>query len=444
MPNFSMQSFMAAQFAGQQLTADLDNRKTDVEYKQAQIGQMAQVQARQNQELATQQDQRAQMTKLMGQFDQEKQAQQVETGKSPDQQKEASLTQEADQYRRIGKTFAMSDPARMESFMKLADGTETRLQTTQTKNLEIGAARSKSVASYAGAVLEGSASPQDAFTWVKDNVGLKDAMEMPTDPAEYKSYWRTKQIQGSTAQEQSENARKVAEDARKAQERKDKLEEDEKDRADKRADRALAREDRRDSRASSAEDRVERRAAAASKVEFTQTEKLNKSTQAEAKPLLDDKRRVEDIEGLLGVNTSAGDQQVHQALTSFLGNFKGRATNLYYKDNKNFGSVASRMSGFLSHAFSGRYQESDRVMIRDMMAKMKSDTIEPGLASLESKSKAHAKGYGLDPDQIEVQGEFDRNAKTPANKPPSYQEGQTATNAAGAVMVFTQGKWVAK
>lgn len=440
---FALQSFLAAQSAGDKINADLDNTRADAALKMQQIAQGQQMMDQRTQQMQAQKEQQAQMTKLMDGFDQEKQAKQIETGQAPDGQKEVDLQTESAHYRQLGKTFAITDPAKMESWYKMADAADGKLAQLQSTNLEIGKKRAASAASYAGAVLSGDVSPDEAFKWVKDNVSLKEAMAIPADPVEAKKYWRTKQNLGLTAAEQLANAQKVQDAADKA----DALEQARQDRLqfhkDNEADKAAMREVLKSNKADSKEAKIDKAAQQASAAEFRQTEQLNKKLQLEAKPFLEDKRRMDEIEGLLEVNSSAADQQIHQALTSVLGNFKGRATNKFYADNKNFGSVASRMSGFLSHAFAGRYQDSDRLMIRDMMEKMKSDAIEPALAQLESQTKSHAEGYKLDPKQIEITGDFNRQAKAPVPKTTQYTEGQIATNpTTGAKLVFKQGKWI--
>lgn len=438
MPSFSMESFMAAQFAGQQLNTELANRKADTEMKQVQIQQIKQNQAAQQQQQQAQQSQQAQMAKLMSQFDTEQQAQQTETGAAPDGQKEAALTKESQMYRQIGKTFALSDPAKMESYMKMADSTDGRLQALQVANLKIGEKKTQDTAAYAGSVLDGTVTPQEAFKWVKDNVGLKDAMAMPTDPADYKNFWRQKQTQGLSAKDQVENRRKLEEDAQRAEDRKaDRLLRDQTHR-DAEADKAASRELLRSSIDSRKETAIDRKATAASATEFRQTEQLNKKAQVEAKPLLEDLHRLQDVKGLLKIDTAASDQQVQQALTSILGSFKGRATNKFYQDNKNFGSFAAHVEGFVSRGFQGRYKEKDRAMIMDMVTNLEKGTVEPALAKLEQQSKKHAEAYKLNPDQIEIQGDFNRDAKI-----PEYYEGQAFKNPkTGQTVIFKQGKWV--
>lgn len=414
---FSLQAFMAAQFAGQQLNADLEDRRVTTQMKKAQISQMAFAQQREQMQMDNMKQVQAQLAKLIGDHDNEQQAQQVDNGTAPDTQKEQQLTQEADQYRKVGKAFLVQDPAKSEAFFKMADTVDARRTKLSADNLKLQEKRVQDLASFAGSVLDGGVPAADAFNWVKEHVGLKAAMEIPADPAQAKAFWRAKQLQGTTAAEQLADARRISEDKARETDREERRQQQERFHKDLESDKAAQRELIKQGKAAAAEDRAERKASAAASKEFQQTEALNKQVNKEAKPLLDDKARIDEIEGLLKVNSSSADQQVHQALTSMLGNFKGRATNKFYSDNKNFGSVASRLTGFLSHGFAGRYQESDRAMIGQMLEGLKSNTIEPALASLEKRTKEKAKGYGLKEDQVAIDAEFNRNAK-PAGAAP--------------------------
>jgi hypothetical protein len=174
----------------------------------------------------------------------------------------------------------------------------------------------------------------------------------------------------------------------------------------------------------------------AAKLTFQQTEKLNTTAQKEAKPLLEDRQRIEDVKGLLAVDSSQGDQQVHQALTAVMGHFKGRATNLFYKDNAHYGDLVNRISGMASHAFTGRYSEADRKGIYDMLDGMQNSVIDPSLTRIEDGQKKHAQGYGLDPEQIEVQGDFNRV------KPTTAATAAPAIKSIGGVNYYKKdGQW---
>jgi hypothetical protein len=251
-----MQAFLGAQYAGQQLNAELDNRKADVEMKQQQIAQSKNAMALQQQQQVQSQQQQAAMAKLIDNFDKDNQNKQVEDGATPDGEAEVKLEKQAGLYEQIGKTFLLSDPARAESFMKMADSARGKKAATEEANLRIGAKRAKDTASYAGAVLDGTQTPEQAFAWVKDNVSLKDALSIPTDPLEAKNWWKAKQTQGLSAAEQIQGQTEIRKEATRAQERKETLEERRKEHADRERDIALSRDILRQGQKSAAEERA--------------------------------------------------------------------------------------------------------------------------------------------------------------------------------------------
>lgn len=165
---------------------------------------------------------------------------------------------------------------------------------------------------------------------------------------------------------------------------------------------------------------VDRHARTNDALAFRETEHLNSTLQSAARPLLGDRDRITSVKGMLSVNSSEGDQQVHQALTSLLGNFKGRATNLYYKDNKNFGDTVDKLFGWASHTFVGRYDEKSRHDIYQMLDHMEKTVVDPALTRLESDQQRKAKKFNLDPADVAIQGDFNRvGSAAPAAPTPS-------------------------
>lgn len=443
MSGFSAQAFLAAQFQGQQLRANLDKTQATTELEKQQTQSMKQdmqmKQTAQQQQLAQQQA----LAAIVSKQDSTLHENQVQDGEVADVPAITKSTQEAQNYRQIGKTLLVTDPAKAASYYKLAQASEKNAADLTEKGAKIEATRAKETSAYAGAVLDGSVNPQEAFQWVKSHISLKDAMQMPnpSDPEAYKAWWKTKQTAGISAEAQMNNKRQVEATAQASADRKEALNLREQEHQDARADRAISREMLLNSRQQAAADRTERLAAAADDKKFKQTEVLNTKVQREAKPLLEDLSRIRTVEGLLKIDSSAGDQQIRQGLTDLMGSFKGRATNLYYKDNKNFGDVVDKLNGVLSRSFTGRYSDNDRRQIRDLVSQMRKNSIEPTLANLEKGQKEHAKKYGLDADQVEVQGDFDRQAKAPVTK---YPEGSVATNAKGEKVMLVNGKWIAQ
>lgn len=186
-----------------------------------------------------------------------------------------------------------------------------------------------------------------------------------------------------------------------------------------RADRAAAREEslalRREMAAGARETREARREARADSTSFKETEALSKTAQKIAEPYLKDRQITSTVKDLLLTDNSASDQQIRQVLPALIGGLKGRATNPYYKDNKSFGSIASRAESLLSHAFAGRYSQEDRAQISTLVNALEKDVIDPALTRIEADQKEKARRYKLNPDHVELMGDFNR-ADAPAAK----------------------------
>jgi hypothetical protein len=158
---------------------------------------------------------------------------------------------------------------------------------------------------------------------------------------------------------------------------------------------------------------------------------------ATAKPFLQDRDNIQNIRGLLAVDTPYGDQQVRQNLTALMANFKGRATNVYYKDNAHYGDIANRVSGMLSHGFTGKYTEADRKGLSDMLDQMESTVVDPALSKIEETQKAKAKKYGLDDSLVELPSDFKRTTA-----PKGLPEGTVGSKVIGGVTYYKKdGKW---
>ena len=172
--------------------------------------------------------------------------------------------------------------------------------------------------------------------------------------------------------------------------------------------------------------------------DFTQIESLNKTMQKEAKPLLEDRNRIQDVKALLAIDSPEADQQVRQSLVAVLGNFKGRATNLYYKDNKYFGNIANRLTGLAARFTSGRLASDDRTDLHKMLNDLETKLIDPTLTNIEANMKDHAKGYGLDTKQVELSGDFNRIEPKAASSPAT----STYTLNGKTYTLNKEGKWI--
>jgi hypothetical protein len=210
-------------------------------------------------------------------------------------------------------------------------------------------------------------------------------------------------------------------------------------------------------------DRKDRRETAKDRADFKETTKLVDQIQKEAKPYFQDRSITQAIKGHLSDGSSVDDKQINQLLTSMKSGV-GRATNLYYKDNKNFGDVAEKIAGFTSATFTGRYSDEQRKQIYEMADKMERSVIDPALRNLENDAKKKAKLYNLDPEPVSLSGEFNRTiegrktdrsatgaigetiGKTPQpGAPRTYSEGTIARGGPGKPdLIFRNGKWEAR
>jgi hypothetical protein len=141
---------------------------------------------------------------------------------------------------------------------------------------------------------------------------------------------------------------------------------------------------------------------------FRETGVLNAQMQAVAKPILADRANLELVRALLAQDNTYSDQQVRQILGGMYKGVKGLGTNKGYDDNKTFGDVSGRIEGFLSKQLSGKFRDDDRIGLRRMVEETERTLIDPQLQKLEDNQRAHAKQYGLNPEAIMIQGDFQR------------------------------------
>jgi hypothetical protein len=159
---------------------------------------------------------------------------------------------------------------------------------------------------------------------------------------------------------------------------------------------------------------------------FRETEVLNAKTQAAAKPILTDRENLDSVRALLAQDSTYSDQQVRQILGGIFKGPRGVATNKFYADNKTFGDLSERVEGFLSKQLSGKFRDEDRVGLRRMVDETERTLIDPQLQNLEDSQRAHAKQYGLNPEDIMIQGDFNRakpQAAVPAGAKPTAVPG---------------------
>lgn len=244
------------------------------------------------------------------------------------------------------------------------------------------------------------------------NAGV-NPMDIPKpNTPEFKAWAKAQEVSGMSSKEQHDAQEKVREFEEKEQQRKAEAEDRTRQRELDRQARADSQREARALRAQIAEATQEERAARRDTREgetaFRETEKLNGELQKAADPLLKDRTTVTNVKNLLNVDSPVADQQIREALPALLGGLKGRATGAYYKDNKTFGDVVQRLSGFASQTFTGRYDEQTRKQLFTMLDSMEKGVLDPGLTRIEKDAKDRAKKYKLDDDLITIQGDFTR------------------------------------
>ena len=308
--------------------------------------------------------------------------------------------------------FAAAGRAGKQADELVAQGKEAMLETAK-KQQAAKESLSTAAADFSAAP---SAAGASAVARAAVAAGVNPLDIPPPNTPAFATWAKGQQMASMTGAKRVEFVQKEADLAESRKLRQQMHDDTERDRREARSQAAAAREQMIQLRKSEAADR---NANHSSEVQFRQSEKLNSTLQSAAKPLLEDRQNIIDLKGLLAVDSPVADQQLHQDLTSLSGHFKGRATNLFYKDNKNFGDVVQRLSGWASHAFTGRYDEQSRKDIHSMLDQLQRNVIDPSLSNLEKNQQEKAKKYGLDPSMVQVQGDFGRSVASPPAAPPA-------------------------
>lgn len=130
-------------------------------------------------------------------------------------------------------------------------------------------------------------------------------------------------------------------------------------------------------------------------------EATNKAIERSIKPIDEVQQQVTKVKELLAVDTPAAKKQVTELLTNVFD--RTRATNLLFKENANFGTLAGRVTGGITSFVGGKYSAEQRKQIKEMMDEMEKNVIEPQRKRITEYYKGRAqKQYGINPDLIEV------------------------------------------
>ena len=171
--------------------------------------------------------------------------------------------------------------------------------------------------------------------------------------------------------------------------------------------------------------------------EATHTETLNRELERNSKPYMEDLHHIQLFKQLLKTGTPVAMQQLHQDLPAALGKFSARATNLYYKDNKNFGDIVNRLSDATSHMVAGQYSEETKKSLYEMFDSVEQDLITPALSSMENDQRKKAKRMNLNAENILL---LDKPEvmKTPKTKSEEIEVSKTIGT---VTYVKRGGKW---
>jgi len=120
---------------------------------------------------------------------------------------------------------------------------------------------------------------------------------------------------------------------------------------------------------------------------------IRKEQDKALKPIDDVQQNVTTAKQLLATSTPASDKQLQTQLTNIFD--KTRATNLLFKENANFGSLAGRVEGFIGRAFTGQYTDNQRAQIKNMIDDMENNVLIPTRGRIEQHYGDIAKESGV-------------------------------------------------
>jgi len=136
------------------------------------------------------------------------------------------------------------------------------------------------------------------------------------------------------------------------------------------------------------------------KEEDKRASQIRREQDSKLKPIDEIQQKVTKAKSLLVEGTPASDVQLQMALTDVFD--KTRATNMLFASNKNFGSVAGRVEGFIGRAFTGQYTDEQRRQIREMLDSMESNVLKPSRDKISSHYGELAQKRGVRRELVEA------------------------------------------
>jgi hypothetical protein len=212
---FNFGNFAANYFQGEQLIADLQDKQAATDLKKQQVEESKMQQIMQKNQLAQQQQQQAFLQKQLGAIDKGQKLDAIASGAIPDADSVQMAQKAVKVYQAKAQAYELSGrPADAERYDQLAQTSQNKLEDLQAKALATKDKNVKDEGAFAGSVLQGSATPEEAFNFVKEREGLTPALKMmQMSPQEFQNYWKTKQISSVSASEQLTMAQTASRDA---------------------------------------------------------------------------------------------------------------------------------------------------------------------------------------------------------------------------------------
>lgn len=210
MAGFNLGSFASAYVMGQQINADLDERKADVALKKQQLAQNQMAMSMQQQKQQEEQQRKQITADVFNTADKVVNNDRIANGDAPDKQAEDTYTKMSNQFIEVAKREGkLGDYTGAEDAIKKSKELQETADTHKIKNLEIQKKQADDAASFAGSALEKLDSTKDfvgtqkeVYQHVLETQGLKAAQAIPTKPMEFKAFLQDVQKRGQTANEQ--------------------------------------------------------------------------------------------------------------------------------------------------------------------------------------------------------------------------------------------------
>jgi uncharacterized protein YggL (DUF469 family) len=155
------------------------------------------------------------------------------------------------------------------------------------------------------------------------------------------------------------------------------------------------------------------------KEEDKRASQIRREQDSKLKPIDEIQQKVTKAKSLLVEGTPASDVQLQMALTDVFD--KTRATNMLFASNKNFGSVAGRVEGFIGRAFTGQYTDEQRRQIREMLDSMEGNVLKPSRDKISSHYGELAQKRGVRRELVETPDFYGSKGSSQSGQPANAE-----------------------